>query len=210
MNDMTVAWPAGELARVPYAIYTDEAIYRRILDRYGHPSRPVGGPARYSNVGYLVLAEVISAAAGEPFEDHVRRVLLQPAGMQATGYGPPETADRATGHVRLPRGLGPVLRAALPPGIVGSRTGEFVAFRPFRVVGNLPFAGANAVLRRLLHPSVPLERADVIVELGCARGWVSDTRWLGRHDLWVAARVPRTSFAPAPSRDAAVLVVRRR
>src|SRR3954467_5473413 len=30
---------------------------RRILDRYGRPSRPVGGPARYSNVGYLVLAE---------------------------------------------------------------------------------------------------------------------------------------------------------
>ena len=82
--------------------------------------------------------------------------------------------------------------------------------RPFRVVANLPFAGANAVLRRLLHPSVPLAGADVIVELGCARGWVEDTRWLGRHDLWIAARVPRTSFTPVPSRDAAVLVVRPR
>jgi 23S rRNA (adenine-N6)-dimethyltransferase len=82
--------------------------------------------------------------------------------------------------------------------------------RPFRVVANLPFAGANAVLRRLLHPSVPLVGADVIVELGCARGWLEDTRWLGRHDLWIAARVSRTSFTPAPSRDAAVLVVRPR
>ena len=82
--------------------------------------------------------------------------------------------------------------------------------RPFRVVANMPFAGANAVLRRLLHPAGPLEGADVIVELGCARGWVEDTRWLGRHDLWIAARVARTSFTPAPSRDAAVLVVRPR
>ena len=82
--------------------------------------------------------------------------------------------------------------------------------RPFRVVANLPFAGANAVLRRLLHPSVPLVGADVIVELGCARGWLEDTRWLGRHDLSIAARIRRTSFTPAPSRDAAVLVVRPR
>jgi len=82
--------------------------------------------------------------------------------------------------------------------------------RPFRVVANLPFAGANAVLRRLLHPSVPLVAADVIVELGCARGWLEDTRWLGRHELRIAARVPRTAFTPVPSRDAAVLVVRRR
>ena len=107
----------------------------RILDRHGRPSRPAGGPARYSNVGYLVLAEVISAAAGEPFEDHVRRVLLQPAGMHATDYTPPETADRATGYVRLPRGLAPALRMALPPGIVGHRSGDLVALRPFRVAG---------------------------------------------------------------------------
>lgn len=82
--------------------------------------------------------------------------------------------------------------------------------RPFRVVANLPFAGANAVLRRLLSPGVPLVRADVVVELGCARGWLEDTRWLGRHELWIAARLPRTSFSPAPSRDAAVLVIRKR
>lgn len=82
--------------------------------------------------------------------------------------------------------------------------------RPFRVVSNLPFAGANAVLRRLLQPTVPLAGADVIVELGCARGWLEDRRWLGRHDLWIAARVPRAAFTPVPSRDAAILVVRPR
>jgi 23S rRNA (adenine-N6)-dimethyltransferase len=80
--------------------------------------------------------------------------------------------------------------------------------RPFRVVANLPFAGANAALRRLLHPSVPLRGADVIVELGCARGWLEDARWLGRFDLHIAARVPRGAFTPAPSSEAAVLVIR--
>jgi CubicO group peptidase (beta-lactamase class C family) len=32
------------------------AFTRRLLDRLGHPTRRAGGPARYSNVGYLILA----------------------------------------------------------------------------------------------------------------------------------------------------------
>jgi CubicO group peptidase (beta-lactamase class C family) len=111
------------------------AFARRILDRHGHPKRPAGGPARYSNLGYLVLAEVISRAADEPFEDHVQRHVLQPAGMTDTGYAQREGGEYATGYVRLPRALTPVLRGALPAGIVGERHGQQVALRPFRVAG---------------------------------------------------------------------------
>ena len=168
---------------------------RRILDRHGHPSRRVGGPARYSNVGYLVLAEVISAAAGEPFEEHVRRVLLQPAGMHATGYGPSGTTDRATGHVRLPRGLAPVLRTALPPGIEGSRSGDLVALRPFRVVG----AGYGGLIGSVTD-------AARLLRLHLADGQVDDVRILRPE----SARAMRDIRAPGRPFDLGLGWFRRR
>jgi CubicO group peptidase (beta-lactamase class C family) len=106
-----------------------------LLRRHGAPRRPAGAPARYSNVGYLVLAEVIARAAGRPVEDVVRRCVLEPAGMSATDYEHSEPSDSATGYVRVPRAATPLLRAALPRHLVGARHGEHVALRRFRVVG---------------------------------------------------------------------------
>jgi len=115
------------------------AFARRVLAHHPRPTKPAGGRARYSNLGYLLLAEIISRVTGEPFEDHMRHDLLQPAGMTATGYKQADAAadaeSFATGYVRLPRPLSPVLRTVLPAGIVGDRHGEHLALRPFRVAG---------------------------------------------------------------------------
>ncbi len=107
----------------------------RLLDRHGRTSRSAGRPARYSNVGYLALAEIIGRAAGRRFEDHVRTALLEPAGMTGTGYDAVRGEQTATGYVRLPRPATPLVRAALPTGIAGGRTGGFLALNPFRVAG---------------------------------------------------------------------------
>ena len=96
---------------------------------------PVGGAAHYSNVGYLVAAAVIAAAAGTPFVDYVQRAVLGPAGMRATGYALHAGATQATGYVRVPPGGGPLLGALLPSGIVGERQGRQLALRPFLVDG---------------------------------------------------------------------------
>ncbi len=105
------------------------------LLRRARPTRPVGELARYSNLGYLVLADVIATVAGEPFETYVHRAVLDPAGMRTTGYIHDPAADSATGYVRLPRPLTPLLRAALPAGIVGERQKRQIALRPFTVIG---------------------------------------------------------------------------
>jgi len=106
-----------------------------LLARHGRPRRPAGGRARYSNVGYLVLAEVVASVAGQPFEDYVRDAVLEPTGMSGTGYLRPDDAESATGYVRLPRVLDPALRRALPRGVVGARQDGFVGLESFRVTG---------------------------------------------------------------------------
>jgi 23S rRNA (adenine-N6)-dimethyltransferase len=89
---------------------------------------------------------------------------------------------------------------------------------PFRVVANLPFAGANEILRHLLDdPRVPLLRADLVVEWGMAvkraLPWpstVNSVVWAAWYSTRVDRRVPRRAFEPPPSVDAAVLVFERR
>jgi CubicO group peptidase (beta-lactamase class C family) len=62
-----------------------------------------GTGREYSNSGYTLLAAVVEAAAGRPFEEYVRSTLIEPAGMTSTGfYGESRWADR-----RVARGTGP-------------------------------------------------------------------------------------------------------
>jgi 23S rRNA (adenine-N6)-dimethyltransferase len=89
---------------------------------------------------------------------------------------------------------------------------------PFRVVANLPFDRTTGILRHLLDdPSVPLVRADVIVEWGVAlkraRPWPSTLNgvlWGAWYSSSIRRRLPRTDFDPPPRVDAGVLVFQRR
>ena len=88
---------------------------------------------------------------------------------------------------------------------------------PFKVVANLPFSGATAILRRLLDPGVRLRSADVIVDWHVASKraavWPStelSTYWGAWFELSVVRRLARSAFAPPPAVDAGVLRVVRR
>jgi 23S rRNA (adenine-N6)-dimethyltransferase len=89
---------------------------------------------------------------------------------------------------------------------------------PFRVVANTPFNACTSICRRLLDdPRVPLERADLIVELAVAwkRARVSPCTALGVywgawHEFAVTRRIDRSAFAPAASVDAGLLRITRR
>jgi CubicO group peptidase (beta-lactamase class C family) len=105
-------------------------MHRRQAYRY-----PVGEDARYSNVGYLAVGEVIAAAAGVPFETYVQQAVLHPLAMNHTGFAAPAGADTATGYVRAPRIADPLLRRLLPPGIAGNRRGSLLSLNPFYVDG---------------------------------------------------------------------------
>lgn len=105
----------------------------RLVRRHSRPRTA----ARYSNLGYLVLGEVIAAVSGMPYEQYLRQQVLAPLGMVNTGFGYADTGPHrpATGYQRLPKPLTPLLRAALPAGIVAGRQDRYVAYHPFHVIG---------------------------------------------------------------------------
>jgi len=109
----------------------------RLLAKHRKLTSVPGERARYSNLGYLVLGEVISEVAGTSYEEHVREEILSPLGMARTGFSYPEPAGdgAATGYQPLWRTLTPLFRAALPRGVVGTRQGRYVALKPFYVNG---------------------------------------------------------------------------
>ena len=95
----------------------------------------MGGAARYSNLGYLIVAEVIAQVAGRPFTDLVVDSVLKPLGMAHTGFTRPPVEEAAVGYVRSPRLARPVLQVLLPRGVVGEQVGRYTSFAPFLVNG---------------------------------------------------------------------------
>ncbi|MBP1134476.1 CubicO group peptidase (beta-lactamase class C family) [Arthrobacter sp. PvP023] len=130
-NPLPVKWihPAG--ATGP----DQEQMLRQLMARRRPFRYRVGGTGHYSNVGYLVAAQIISQVSGEPFTSYVQREILTPLGMDSTGFSYPPGRQAATGYVRLPRPLAPVLARILPPGTLGPRHGDYSSLNPFLVDG---------------------------------------------------------------------------
>ncbi len=110
-------------------------LLRRLLRRRGAVRHGTATTARYSNVGYLLAGEGIAAAAGAPVPTVVQDLVLTPAGMTRTGFRLPAPGDAATGYVRAPRAVDPVLDRLLPAGVTGPRHGRYRALNPFLVDG---------------------------------------------------------------------------
>ena len=58
----------------------------RLLDRYGRPRFEPGDHSSYSNIGYLVLGEVIAELSGLPYKQYVHERILRPIGAISTGF----------------------------------------------------------------------------------------------------------------------------
>src|SRR5215218_7087669 len=133
-NPLPIRWvrPADD------ADFDRSAFVERLLYRNRKLKSIPGERASYSNLGYLVLGEMVSAITGTSYEEHVRAEILSPLGMDRTGFSYPQQPTRgdvATGYQPLWRPLTPLLRAALPRGVVGPREGRYVSFDPFYIKG---------------------------------------------------------------------------
>jgi 23S rRNA (adenine-N6)-dimethyltransferase len=75
--------------------------------------------------------------------------------------------------------------------------------RPYRVVANPPYAGVNALVRRLLADR-HLRSADLVVSEGAARGLLRQSP-----RIHLGERLPRHAFVHPPPSPARVLRIRR-
>ena len=143
-----------------------------MLGRGRRRRRAPGVEARYSNLGYLALGEIVSAASGESFEDTVRRNLLEPLGMTSTDFLYTEALAEhaATGYQLRRSPMTPLFRLMLPRGIVGGRSGRFVSFNRICVDG--PSYGGligSAEDAARFSPSTPAVAAASSRRKACAR-----------------------------------------
>jgi len=133
VNPIPVRWvhPADRPGRDPHQ-FTLELLRRHSKLRFS-----AGSKASYTNLGYIALGEVITAAAGQRYEDYTRENILRPLGMTRTDftYRLDMSGDAATGYQSRLNPLTPAFRAVLPSGIVAGNQGRFLAFRPFCVDG---------------------------------------------------------------------------
>jgi CubicO group peptidase (beta-lactamase class C family) len=105
---------------------------RRLVTRRAF-ARPPGGRARYSNLGYLLVAEVISHITDRSFTEYVESAVLRPLAMTSTGFAASD--DLAVGYLNLPRPLPLLAAALLPAGLRGPAQGHRQSLRPFLVDG---------------------------------------------------------------------------
>lgn len=96
---------------------------------------PPGRRARYRNVNYALLGDVVTRASGTEYADYVAQRVLAPLGM-ACGFTVDDfaTSQMATGYMNRWDPMRLALRLLLPSvsrRVVGARHGPFVALEPY-------------------------------------------------------------------------------
>ena len=137
-NPIPVGWvrAAGEPAVDP------SEFAAAVLAKHARLRGEPGGRARYSNLGYLVLGQVIEGASGMAYTDYVRINILAPLGMTSTDfiYRDQMAARAATGYQSRFNPSTPILRRLVPPGIFDHKVGKLWALSRFCVEG-APYGG---------------------------------------------------------------------
>ncbi|MFI8188443.1 serine hydrolase domain-containing protein [Streptomyces sp. NPDC085946] len=125
---------------------------------------PAGRRFHYSNPGYALLGALVEKLRGAPWEEVLRREVLEPLGLERTGVRP--QAPHAGGwavhpwaDVMLPEPAEDLGRMA-PAGQLWSTAHDLARFAAFLVRGDERVLSA-ASLREMRTPAAPVETADV-------------------------------------------------
>ncbi|WP_030780105.1 serine hydrolase domain-containing protein [Streptomyces sp. NRRL S-920] len=119
---------------------------------------PVGRRFHYSNPGYTLLGSLVEAMRGEPWEEVLRREVLEPLGLTRTSAQPRDPhaggwAVHPWADVMMPE---PVedLGLMAPAGQLWSTTADLARFACFLAKGDERVLGAET-LREMRTPSAP-------------------------------------------------------
>lgn len=125
---------------------------------------PVGRIHHYSNPGYTLLGALVEEVRGAPWEEVLRREVLEPLSLHRTSGAP--QAPHAGGwavhpwaDVMMPEPAEDLGRMA-PAGQLWSTTGDLARFAVFLAAGDDRVLGADS-LREMRTPAAPLEAEDL-------------------------------------------------
>lgn len=137
-NPVPVSWV--HLADEP-AVNLDD-FTDRLLAKHHQLSFEPGSRYAYSNLGYLVLGQVIERLSGQHYTEYIQRQILDVLGMSRTGfsYGSVQDQDVATGYVRVWSLMGILGRLLVDRRIFGATRHGYTALRPFLIDG-APYGG---------------------------------------------------------------------
>ncbi|MEU9988617.1 serine hydrolase domain-containing protein [Streptomyces sp. NPDC048045] len=126
---------------------------------------PVGRRHHYSNPGYTLLGALVEEVRGAPWDEVLRREVLEPLGLHRTSAQP--QAPHAGGwavhpwaDALLPEPLEDLGRMA-PAGQLWSTTGDLARFAVFLAGGDDRVLSVESV-REMRTPAAPAEAADVV------------------------------------------------
>lgn len=118
---------------------------------------PPGELASYNNAGFRLLGRVIEVVCGEPYENAVRRIVLEPLGMSSSFFFPWEAATRAHAVGHVVREEGPqvahtwgLFRDAMPEGGLASSVRDQLRYAAFHL-GASGEAPVGAATRELMQ-----------------------------------------------------------
>ncbi|NUR83878.1 MAG: beta-lactamase family protein [Nonomuraea sp.] len=118
---------------------------------------PPGALASYSNAGFRLLGRILEVVCGEPYESVVRRVVLEPLGMDSSFFFPWEVATRphAVGHAVREDGAHVahtwgLFREGMPEGGLVSSARDQLRYAAFHLGlgGDQPLGAATRELMR--------------------------------------------------------------
>lgn len=207
---------AGLVPHRPYyQMFDDPAEIKRAVIADLADARP--GLVSYSDLGFMLLGWAAEACADEPLSDLVRRKVLEPLGMTATGYLPKAplrkiAATEQDGDQRSGRGL---IWGEVHDGnafALGGISGHAGLFGPVNDLGRY----ASALLRPGQHPVLTAETIALMTARQADLG--GEPRVLGwrvRPDAWGSwpadtiwhTGFTGTSMLIAPALDVAVILL---
>ncbi|TDC57233.1 class A beta-lactamase-related serine hydrolase [Actinomadura sp. KC345] len=136
------------------------------------PLGPPGTEYAYSSANYLVLTAVVESVTGRPFAEHVRRSVLDPAGMDGAVIDSASARKRnlPPGHRLLwgfPSATGAFDDHGAGYGYLGGDLGDLSAFASLQLRSGKTADGGTV----LTADSVRLMRQDGRIQQGYGLGW---------------------------------------
>jgi CubicO group peptidase (beta-lactamase class C family) len=106
----------------PYSLLTEQDVWDALGPAATRPSRP---RPRYSNFGAGLLGHLLGRAAGEGYQDLISRRILEPLGLESTGFGPEPVVPGFRGRRPTPPWTFGALHGA---GALRSTAADMIAF----------------------------------------------------------------------------------